>query len=54
MEHLSNDHRGRPNQRESSYKLCDQTGHSVMNLMESQRKLREQGDQNLPMVGNPL
>ena len=38
-EHLSNDHKNCPNQHENSHKLCDETGHPVMNLMESQRKL---------------
>ena len=50
MEHLSNDHDNRPNQRENySHKLCDETGHPVVNLMGSQWKLRQQYDQNFPM-----
>ena len=31
-------------QQENSHKLCDQTGHPVVNLMESQWKLRQQHD----------
>ena len=46
MEHLSNDHEDHPNQHENSHKLCDEIGHSVVNLMESQWKLRQQHDQN--------
>ena len=33
--------------------LCDEMGHSVMNLMESQWKLRQQHDQNFPMEEKP-
>ena len=32
MEHLSNNHEDHPNQHENSYKLCDDTGHPVLNL----------------------
>ena len=46
MEHLSNDHEDHPSQHENSHKLCDETGHPVVNLMESQWKLRQQHDQN--------
>ena len=42
MEHLSNDHEDHPNQHENSHKLCDETGHPVVNSMESQWKLRQQ------------
>ena len=41
MENLSNDHEDRPNQHENSHELCDETRHPVMNLMESQWKLRK-------------
>ena len=52
MEHLSNeDH---PNQHKNSHKQCNETGHPVMNMMESQWKLRQQHDQNFPMEGKPL
>ena len=51
MEHLSNDHEDRPNQHENSHKLCDETGHPVVNLMASQWKLRQQHDQNFPIKG---
>ena len=54
MEHLSNNHEDRPIQNENSHKLCDETGHLVVNLMESKWKLTEQHDQNFPMEGKPL
>ena len=54
MEHLSNDHKDCPHQHENSHKLCDEMGHPVMNLIESQWKLRQQHDQNFPMEGKPL
>ena len=54
MEHLSNDHEDRPNQRKHSHKLCDETGHLVVNLLESLGKLRQQHDQNFPIEGKPL
>ena len=41
-EHLSNDHEEHPNQPENSHKLCDETGHPVVNFMESQQKPRQQ------------
>ena len=46
MEHLSNDHKDCPNQYENSHKLCDETGHPVVNLTESQCKVKQQHDQN--------
>ena len=54
MEHLSNDLEDRPNQDENSHKLCDEVEHPVVNLMESNWKLRHQHDQNFPMGGKPL
>ena len=42
-----------PNQHENSHKLCDETGHSIVSLTESQWKLRQQHDQNFPMKGKP-
>ena len=54
MEHLSNDHEDHPNQHKNSHKLCDETGHPIMNLTESQWKLRQQHDQNFPMEEKPL
>ena len=53
MEHLSNDHEDRSNQHKNSHKQCNESGHPVVNMMESQRKLR-QHDQNVPMEGKPL
>ena len=38
MENLSNDLKDHPNQHENSHKLCDEIGHRVVNLMESQWK----------------
>ena len=40
---LSND----PNQHKNSHVLCDETGHPILYLLESQWKLRKQHDQNL-------
>ena len=54
MEHLSNDDEDHPNQHKDSHKLCDEMGHPVENLMESQWKLRQQHDQNFPMEGKAL
>ena len=54
MEHLSNDHEDHPNQHKNSHKLCDEMGHPVFSLMESEWKLRQQHDQNSPMDGKPL
>ena len=54
MERLSNDHEDHPNQHENSHKLCHETGHLVLNLMESQWKPRQQHDQNFPMEGRSL
>ena len=50
MKHLSNDHKDHPNQHKNSDKLCDEMGHPIDNLVESQWKLR-QHDQNFPMGG---
>ena len=47
MEHLSSDHKDHPNRLENSHKLCSEMEHPVMSLLESQRKLRQQLDQNL-------
>ena len=54
MEHLSNDHEDCPNQYENSSKICDEMAHSVLNLMESQWKLRQPHDQNFQIEGKPL
>ena len=54
MEHFSNDHEDHPNQYEDSHELCNETGHSIDNLMQSQWKLRQQHDQNFLMEGKPL
>ena len=52
MEHLSNNHEDHPNQHENSHKQCDETGNPVMNMMESQWKLRQQHDQNSSKEGS--
>ena len=49
MEHFSNDDKDHSNQHENSHKLCYETGHPVLSLLESQWKLR-QHDQNFPIV----
>ena len=54
MEHLSNDHKDHPNYHENSQKLYDETVHPVVNLMESQWKLKQQHGQNFLMEGKPL
>ena len=54
MEHLSNDHEDRPNQHENSHKLCNETGHPFLSLLEGQWKLKQQDDQNFPMGEKPL
>ena len=43
-----------PNQHENSHKLCNETGHSIVNMMESQWKLRQQHDQNFPIEGKVM
>ena len=47
MEHLSNDYKDCPNQQKNSHKLYDEMRHPVLNLTESQWKLRQQHDQIL-------
>ena len=54
MEHLPNDHKDHTNQHENSHKLCDETGHPVLSLLESQWKLRQTHDQNFLMEEKPL
>ena len=43
-----------PNQQKNSHKLCDETGHLVLSLLESQWKLRQQHNHNFPIGGKPL
>ena len=55
MEHHLNDHKEHANQQEkNSHKLCDETGHPIVNMMERPWKLRKRHDQNFPMEGKPL
>ena len=53
-EHLWNYHKDHPSQHKNSHKLCDETGHPILSLLESQWKLRQQHDQNFSMEGKPL
>ena len=52
--HLLNDHEDCPNQHENRHNLCNETRQPIVNLMESQWKLGQQHDQNLPMEEKPL
>ena len=52
MEPFSNDHEDRLNQHENSHKQCDEMKHPVMNLLESQWKLRQQHDH--PLKGKKI
>ena len=53
MEHLFNDHEDCLNEHKNSHKLCNEMGNPIVNLMESQWKLRQQDDQNFPMEEKP-
>ena len=48
MEHLSNDHEDHPNQHKNRDKQCNEMGYPVVNMIESQWKLRQKHDQNFP------
>ena len=54
MKHLSNDYKDHLNQHENNHKLCNETGHSVLSLLESQWKLIQQHGLNFQMEGKPL
>ena len=54
MEHLSNDHKDHPNQHKNSHKLCNETRHPIVNLMESQWKQRQQHDGRIPNGGKTI
>ena len=54
MKHLSNDHEDHLSQYENSHKLCNETRHSVDNLMESQWKLVQLHDQKTKTLADGL
>ena len=54
MERLSNNCEDHPNLHKNNHKKCDETGHPVVNIMESQWKLTQQHDQNFQMEGKPV
>ena len=54
MEHYSNNNEDRSNQHENTHKICDETGHPVLSLIESQWKLRQQHNQNHATEGKLL
>ena len=42
MEHLSNDHEDHPNQHENGHKLCDETGHPIIEqILTNVRRKKE-------------
>ena len=53
MKHLSIDQEKHLNQHENSCKLCNEMGHPVLSLLESQWEL-QQHDQNFSIKGKPL
>ena len=53
MDYLSNDHKNHPNQYKNSHKQCEEMGHHIVNMMETQLKLRQQHGQSFPMEGTP-
>ena len=53
MEHLSNDHEDHPSQHNNSCKQCNESGHAIDNMIESQWKLTQQ-HQNFPVKGKSL
>ena len=54
MEHVSNDQKDYTNQHKNSHKLCDETGHHFLSLLESRWKLIQQHGKNFLMEGKPL
>ena len=43
-----------PNHHNNSHELCNENGHPLLSLLESQLKLRQQHDQDFSMEGKPL
>ena len=54
MEHLSNDHKDRPNQHNNSHKLCDEEGYLVLSLTKSQWKLKKKTLSEFPNGGKAI
>ena len=54
MEHVSNNYEDHPNQHENSHKLCDETGHPILSLTESQKKLIQLHAHGFPNGGKAL
>ena len=54
MELLSNDPKEYPSQHKKIHTQCNETGHPIVNMIESQWKLRQQHDQNFPIEGKPF
>ena len=54
MEHLSNDQEDHPKLHKNSHKFCDEKGHLLFNLMESQLKMIQKFDQNFSIDWEPL
>ena len=44
MEHLSNDHKDHPYQHKNGHKICDEKGHPLLSLNESQWKRQQQSE----------
>ena len=54
MEHLSSDQEDHPNQHENRHKLCDETGHPILSLLECQWELRQQRDHKFSSGGKAI
>ena len=54
MEYFSHDDKDYLNQQKNSHKLCNETMHPVLSLMEGKWKLKQQHDQNFPVEGKSL
>ena len=52
--HDRHGHKDRPNEQKNGHKQCSEIGHLILNMMESQWKLRQLHGQNFPMEGKSL